>query len=232
MWAFASIGFALIGLVGIGLLARIASGDNGNSLDDVDGIADGDVIDGSEDSQPIFVNDGADVLLAGKDNDKASGGDGSDLVFGKEGADVVVEGSFIDQIRNDGTTDAALLDTHTPALEDSESDELNGGFGNDLLLLGGNDIASGGGKTDAIVVGDWITPENPATITDFEPESETILFLYEGSTPPDAFITETEDGTALALDDPDQPIVFLNGIDFLELTAANIAFEPIGPTVV
>ncbi len=260
MWAF-----ALIGLVGVGLLAGIGSGDDGDGLDDVDGTAEDDVIDGGEGGQRIFGNEGDDVLIAGEDDDKAFGGDGSDLVFGEEGddflrggdqsdlifggdgedtlfgdlgddilvgADVIDEDPFVERIRSDGTVDAALLDNYTPALEDNEADELNGGFGNDLLLLGGNDVASGGGNTDAFAVGDWISPDNPATITDFEPESETILFLYEGSIPPDAFITETDDGAAVALDDPDQPIVFLDGVDFLELTAANLVFEPIDSTVV
>ena len=260
MWAF-----ALIGLVGIGLLAGIGSGGDGDGLDDVDGTGEDDVIDGGEDGQRIFGNEGDDVLLAGEGDDQAFGGDGSDLILGEEGddflrggdqsdlilggegedtlfgdlgadilvgADVIDEGPFVDRIRSEGIVDAALLDNYTPSLEENEADELNGGFGEDLLLLGGNDIASGGGNSDAFAVGDWITPENPATITDFEPETETIVFLYEGATPPDAFITETEDGAALALDDPDQPIVFLEGVDFLALTAANLAFEPIGPVVV
>jgi hypothetical protein len=94
-------------------------------------------------------------------------------------------------------------------------DFLNGGEGADTLMIGTGDWASGGEGGDLFALGEWIDPADPATIEDFDLQSDQIAVVYDpdAATAPQLSI-EPSDGTAGAA------WVVLNGVRLAEVMDA------------
>ena len=92
--------------------------------DDISGLGGNDILEGMGGNDFITGGDGDDVLL---------GGTGTDVLFGGAGDDLLWGGGY-------GNTGIA-----TP---DQVRDDLDGGEGNDSLLIGRNDVALGGNGDD------------------------------------------------------------------------------------
>lgn len=152
--------------------------------------------------------DGVDALLGGKGDDSLDGGDGDDLLVGGKGQDTMSGGRGddllfgADVLRDVALTDAILaartpeeLDEilgsdryNAPTRDLGEADSLDGGEGEDLLLLGANDTGTGGEGEDLVVVGDWMnTDEGHAVVTDLRDarSSGDILVLEWDSSGPE-----------------------------------------------
>lgn len=136
-------------------------GHNGN--DTLNGGAGNDDLQGSAGADEVHGGDGDDTVQGGLGNDTLFGGTGLDSLFGGDGDDVVV----------------GLEKQTTPGME--LADFLNGGAGNDEILVGGLDIATGGSGSDTFVLGDWITEGNAAQITDFDVADDNLLLIWDDS---------------------------------------------------
>lgn len=121
----------------------------------------------------IFGGDGFDSLFGGKGDDKLFGGRGNDNLYGGRGNDVL----HGDSGRN------------TEKGTDFGSDNLVGGKGNDRLYVGdGNDTLTGGAGKDSFHF-KWQDPMIAlaagtgrafATITDFDPDMDRLVFDVPG----------------------------------------------------
>jgi len=233
---------------------QLEQGTGGDDLIEVDGGNDtvfagggDDLVRGGDGSDRVFGGDGEDVLVGDDGNDFLRGGAGEDVLYGSDGEDTM-NGDLGDDIL-DGTDIldvAGLLDAAEAAaadgrsLSDSEvasfldfdadsgqSDELNGGVGDDVLIAGGNDVVITGLGSDTVELGDWIEPDAVVTIEDFDTDEDIIVYNFEGDTPPELTFGTFGDGTPALLADDVPVAIFENG-DLSELQAnAQIGFVSI-----
>jgi Ca2+-binding RTX toxin-like protein len=205
-----------------------------SEADLIDGREVGDEISGQEGDDVIAANGGRDMVFAGDGNDIVSGGNAADVVWGGVGNDVVIGGAGGDSLQGnagddlilgldiplgsgsatdiaalnlDPATPAAILEglARTPADELSGDDTLLGGSGNDVLVIGGDDTATGGPGDDSFWLGEWVGGVNTATITDYDPAADQIVYYHSplaaGQTPPVITLSTNAAGDAIILAD-------------------------------
>lgn len=156
---------------------------------------------GGTQNDELHGHAGQDLLQGGSGTDMLMGGGGDDLLMGASGADTlngeagddILEGGGLfnrelntddyEYLRNlERGVDAELPNFQLEGGDDDAVDVLNGGEDDDMLILGRSDSGTGGNGEDAFVLGDWITPENPATITDFTSGEDVIQVLVDDLT--------------------------------------------------
>ena len=210
-----------------------------NAGESIAGRAGNDEIDGRGGNDRLFGDDGNDSILGGSGFDLVSGGDGNDLltgadgndtVFGGEGNDAILEGRGADSISGGGGNDVLLtsrFDVHPSgairADIDTEGDVVNAGAGDDLILFGRDDTVTGGDGADEFFAGRWLVTTEAATITDFEPGEDQIVYGFnpEDGPPPrfSVFNQENEDGGSDA-------IVLADGVEVLRVLDQDGQFDP------
>lgn len=127
--------------------------------------------------------EGQDKLQGGEGDDTLGGGAGDDTLTGATGADLLAGGAGSDEV--DGGDGADTLHGGNADAPDDAVDFLNGGAGDDLLMTGAGDYASGGEGSDVFAVQD-IQPGDPLTqITDFDPVADQLVVLYDATVHPD-----------------------------------------------
>ena len=78
---------------------------------------------------------------------------------------------------------------------DAEADFLNGGEGNDQLVLGAGDYATGGDGSDEFVLHDWLNEASVTQIADYDPAADRLVVIYDQTVHPDPVLTvEPSDG--------------------------------------
>ncbi|MEX0369821.1 MAG: calcium-binding protein, partial [Tateyamaria sp.] len=200
----------------------------GEGNDAMQGRGDNDTVQGFAGDDWVDGNDGNDVVRGGVGSDVAIGGQGEDTVDGRSGNDIVIGGEFnadplstdeLGILRDGGTVDDIFADVTPPAAEirdDGAADQLLGGRGSDLLILGAGDVATGGNEIDAFaVISDNGDSEiGPATITDFNnPEGESIALYFRAD--------ETVNGDAITVtDDGDDAVISYEGEILAVVTGA------------
>lgn len=169
-----------------------------------------DILDGGAGADVMSGGAGDDVLQGGADDDVLSGESGSDLLNGGLGDDALFGTSTVLQTANAGDF-AGLVAQNEPNAIDAlylppvgsddgdAQDTLFGGFGDDLLVLGSSDLGAGGEGDDIFTLGDWITEGNSATILDFSPEEDQIVYTFDlnSGTPEDVAVTDDGAGNAV-----------------------------------
>lgn len=159
----------------------------GQGDDTLAGGADDDLLNGQEDNDGLWGGDGDDTLFGGLGNDLLSGGSGNDQIAGGAGDDrayggagddaieggyghdILIGGAGSDTLFGDVGDDILVGTQIDSAGKDTDMrDFLNGGSGDDVFLLGADDIASGGTGADSFVVGDWMEGGPEAVIQDFD----------------------------------------------------------------
>lgn len=192
----------------------LIEGTSGNDLifaDDGD-----DTIAAGDGNDRVFGQDGADIVLGeggddflrgGAADDELHGGAGEDTINGDlgddqiSGADIVDYSGLLDAVLSGELDD--LGDDETQATfnqyvdldaDPMEADTLNGGFGDDYIIAGSNDVVNTGEGFDEVAVGEWVDPDAPVQITDFDPSKDVIEYTYTGETEPVATFSENEDG--------------------------------------
>ena len=184
----------------------------GADNDTLHGEAGGDLIYGNVGDDDLYGHDGADTLdggdgqdtlYGGLGDDALSGGSGDDGLMGREGADTLRGGAGTDTMFGgwDDDTVIGILRNAETGLDADESDYLNGGDGDDTLVIGQGDIATGGNGADSFVLGDWFAPEaEAARLMDFDAAEDQLLVVFDDS--------DTDEGPELELrSDPDDPEV-------------------------
>jgi len=112
--------------------------------------------------QTIYGRDGDDLIQGDVQSDVIYAGDGDDIVSGGEGTDSI--------FGNDGN-DILYGDSGTSAVYGGGGNFLYGGSGDDKLYGGAdNDVLTGGSGDDFFDCG-----EGADTVTDFDPDEDTII---------------------------------------------------------
>ncbi len=205
--------------------------DTGDGDDWIDGGADDDTIhagrgsdiligaDGDDDLYGHVGDDvldggaGDDTLTAGDGNDIAEGGDGDDALSGNLGDDVLIGGLGADVLHG-GAGDDALDGTG----DGDAADFLNGGAGDDILLIGENDLATGGTGADTFA---GASAAGVGLVADFVPGEDTVQVIYDASDAEPSLSTSEEDGDTTILADG-VPVVVLQGVTGIDLGSVTL----------
>ena len=191
------------------------SGDSGD--DTLFGHSGDDVLDGG---------DGADSLIGGFGADSLDGGEGSDALHGREGDDILRGGEGEDILF--GGDGADLLDGRDDA---GDMDFLNGGDGDgdDVILVGAGDIATGGDGMDSFLLSQWHEVSGETTIMDFDRDEDSLVLLYEDTGGSDPEVEVRAD-----VANPDTGAIYVNGFQVAtvhgggDLSPAEITLLPQG----
>ncbi len=119
---------------------------------------------------------GDDALLGAEGDDVLDGGEGADVLFGGWGDDIL---TGLEQANTPSGATSGVTET------EPESDFLNGGGGDDTLLTGAGDVVTAGDGADSIVLGDWIADGDAAELTDFNPEEDRLMLVWDTEQDPD-----------------------------------------------
>jgi len=140
--------------------------------------------------------DGGDILFGGEGTDTLYGDDGDDVLIGGSGADTLVGGAGNDLIAGiallgDDANAATLetLATDTSAFsnpfispDQSGSDTLDGGTGDDFLIIGEGDTATGGDGADTFFTLDGLmNGDAPGIITDYNAAEDSLVVSYNSA---------------------------------------------------
>ncbi|SEM13724.1 hypothetical protein SAMN04488077_102209 [Roseovarius tolerans] len=192
--------------------AEVGDQINGREGDDaISALGGRDEVFGREGDDTILGGNSSDVLWGGTENDVVVGGFGSDLIQGNSGDDVLFgldvglnsqSAADLAAIDLSGVTDPLTgpgITAPAPGSDTHGTDTLLGGSGDDVILMGGADIATGGLGIDSFTIGDWSAPGEVATITDFDPESELVAYNYiaDGGAVPAVTVAPDADGNAV-----------------------------------
>ena len=171
----------LVGGTGADILQAEAGNDaahGGDGADALFGHQGDDSLSGGDGNDSLLGGDGFDSLIGGAGDDALDGGYGRDLLAGGQGADVVDGGEGSDTIWG-----------QWPNGSDDETDFLNGGAGDDLLMLGAGDYGNGGAGADMFGLLDIGPNDPPMQITDFNPTEDALVVLYDANQHPDPQLT-------------------------------------------
>lgn len=159
-----------------------------------------DALQGGAADDTLSGGDGFDSLLGGDGDDELTGGHGRDLLSGGAGLDMLEGGEGSDTIWG-----------QMPGEEDDAADFLNGGTGDDLLMLGAGDFGNGGDGADVFGLLDIAEGDPPMQITDFDPAADSLVVLYDPSTHPDPQLSVESDESGVTR-------LLLDGVALASLT--------------
>lgn len=205
------------GLIGHGGNDTLIGGRGADTL--TGGAGDDSLVSGSGNGL-LIGGSGNDALIGGEDNDTLIGGDDNDTLEGGYGDDVLVAGAGNDVVFGGAGNDTIFGFTPDQTGRDSDgADVINAGDGDDVLVLGSGDTASGGAGADTFVVGSWIDPDEPALITDFDPETDVFSIAYDASgAPPELSAAYDAKAGGLQIMADGEVVAFLSGIEALDLS--------------
>lgn len=204
--------------------------DGGEGVDRIFGDGGNDTVDGGPGNDSVFGGNGSDLVIGGEGDDLLHGnrdGDflidtsGTDSLFGDKGDDLIVSsGNLLPDTENDALAVLTQqMDFTTDA--DTEGDSVNGGAGNDFIIFGVDDTVTGGSGEDTFFAPSWLEPGEAATVTDFDPEEDRLIYSYhETQDEPEMTmrLVENEDGTS-------DVIVSANGSDVLRVQDQDESFD-------
>lgn len=192
--------------------------DGGAGDDALFGEAGDDTLSGNDGADRIDGGDGDDSLIGGGGDDLLVGGQGDDSLQGWTGNDTLSGGLGADELFGGDGNDVLIgtvADSDTGQADVDGQDFLNGGAGDDTLLIGRGDWADGGEGADLFALGDWLDADAPATIDDFSTAEDRLVLIYDPALSPAPEVTlepsETTDDSAWVL---------LNGIRIAEVMGA------------
>lgn len=160
--------------------------------DTLRGDIDNDFLAGGAGDDFLSGGPGDDTLRGYSGNDTLNGGAGNDLLIGVDIANRDVEvGDFFT-----GRDASGPLAFETPT--EDEANVLNGGDGDDRLLLGEGDTATGGEGRDLFQVGKWVN-ENAPLITDFDASEDILSIVYDDEQPTPTITIERSGGETQVL---------------------------------
>lgn len=120
--------------------------------------------------------------------DELHGGSGTDTLDGNAGNDTLWGYDAQDPTNSEG------------------ADFLNGGKGDDHLMIGAGDYAYGDEGSDSFAIGDWLGDGEMAHISDYNPDEDDIVVMYDETAHPDPHLELlTQEGS-------DDATVMLDGI--------------------
>ncbi|MCL4067848.1 hypothetical protein M3484_14825 [Pseudomonas sp. GX19020] len=174
----------------------------GAGNDQLHGDAGDDTLDGGDGDDQLMGHEGDDLLQGGAGNDMLLGGEGADSLYGEEGDDWLWGGEGDDQMVGgagsdtlDGGAGNDTLWGAFPEGDDGEVDFLNGGDGDDVIHLGVGDYGHGGAGSDSFVLTQWLGEGGFATITDYDPQDDEIVLVYDPTAHVSPAVSVTQSAT-------------------------------------
>lgn len=201
-------------------------GETGN--DTLHGDEGDDSLSGQDGDDDLYGHAGQDTLSGGAGADSLQGGEGNDSVMGDAGDDAVHGG--LDDDTLDGGLGADTLfgswgnDALTGVVDDPDTaqtddidagDFLNGGGGDDVIVIGQDDTVTGGTGADSFTLGHWITQGHQAEILDFSLAEDALMVIYDDTVDPDPLVSLDPDE-----DDADLQHLVLNGVRIAAISGA------------
>lgn len=175
---------------------------------------DNDTIDGGFGDDTLYGDAGHDNLNGSKGDDTVYGGSGNDSVNGSSGSDYVYGGDGNDTI-NGYIGDDTVSDN--PQQLDGV-DHLFGGSGDDILILGSNDVGEGGDGIDTFVLDQHIEAGEFTTITDYNTDDDALIFEYTPQTDPDTGLDIVPNLTSVDVEDGSGSMLLNNGVAVASIT--------------
>ena len=238
---------ALLGLLGIGLVVDLVGSDDddqetadvidcnaieaesGTTVDtnETDFIAGGDGenrIFGSDGNDDIYGEAGDDFIRGSADDDYLVGGAGNDTLYGDTGNDTLISNDVLDNeaFVTSVFAGSELVIDYDFSDEAAEADTLFGGSGDDVLFIGGNDVANTGSGNDVVSTGFWMEAGEQAIVTDFVQGEDTLVYNYDETQPePVVSFSENADSDAQFLINGDVVMV-LSNVDYTTLTTNDV----------
>ncbi|MGX0903463.1 Ca2+-binding RTX toxin-like protein [Roseovarius sp. MBR-79] len=215
----------------------IRGGEGSDTLHGDDG---GDRLDGDAGEDRLLGHNGDDVILGGAGGDSLVGGAGDDTLRGGDGDDAL-HGALDDDWLHGGMGADTLFGGHgndtvigivddpgTARFDDIDDarDFLNGGGGDDVILVGRGDIVTTGSGADTVLLGDWLTADHQAEILDFSASDDMLMVFYD-ETGPEPDISLEPDA-----DNPADQRLLLDGVEIARIadaagvTLAHVALVP------
>lgn len=170
----------------------VVTGNRGQDL--IEGQGGEDFVSGDYGWDSVFGNEGNDTVLGGRGGDVVNGGEDDDLVFGG-----IIEGVPLNLEELEALRDGGSLSDVNGGIEmrdDSLSNTVWGGAGDDDLILGSGDIADGNSGADTYhIMSEQIAADTvgEATISSYVAEEDTITIIVD-DTEAEADISVTDDG--------------------------------------
>ncbi len=164
--------------------------------DTAQGQAGNDLIDGGEGRDSLMGSEGADTLQGGAGNDSLIGGseddwlggdEDDDWLLGGEGNDTLIGGAGTDDI--DGGLGNDVINGVEAEGQPQETDFLNGQDGDDRILVGAGDYASGGLGDDEFILQEWMNESQVAQVTDYDPGHDQLVIVYDAAVHTDPVLT-------------------------------------------
>jgi len=160
----------LVGTEGADMLTGTAGADS------IQGLLGDDTLTGEAGNDTLLGGIGADSLSGGLGDDSLDGGAGADTLAGLGGDDTLIGGADADQIA--GGDGADLLFGQGPTGADDEvQDVLEGGAGNDRLVLGLGDSGTGGAGSDSFIIQNQLV--GTVLVTDFDVTEDQLIIETE-----------------------------------------------------
>jgi Ca2+-binding RTX toxin-like protein len=211
---------ALNGGAGDDILAGGAGDDlllGENGADSLDGGGDADTLHGCMGDDTLTGGAGDDSVTGGADQDSLFGNEGDDSLDGGAGNDQLAGGAGLDNL--DGGAGNDTIWGQSESGDDHSLDFLNGGAGDDTLVLGAGDYGNGGEGADRFALMDIKAGDPPMQITDFNPQEDSLVVIYDPALHPDPQLTtQTSDaGVTLLLDGV--AVANLQSLDQLDLNS-------------
>ena len=217
----------------------VLTGSSGSDI--LDGGEGNDVLSGDSWSDVIYGNTGDDTVNGGGGSDLMHGGQGDDILNGGVGDDIIYGGTGDDTLHG-GKGDDELIGANvfsrdftledlvelqqtgdtsalTPAVtidftsDNSGADILLGEAGEDFMLLGAGDTATGGADADTFVAYEYPADSTgQSTITDYVDGTDQIQIMHPADEDaPEVTVSSTANGDA---------VVLLNGEPTVVVTGA------------
>lgn len=209
-------------LNGLGGNDLITGGDGDDTVtggfgdDSLEGEAGDDYLAGQMGDDRLDGGAGDDTLFGGSGDDTLVGGEGDDWLAGGLGDDLLIAGSGQDTLDGDAGNDTLVGAFFGKASE--WGNFLNGGDGDDVLRMGGTDIATGGEGADRFELA-ASGASGVATIMDFDIARDELVVVYDGTGP--VPVVTLAPGAL-----PDQVIVLLDGQPLAQVVQGGAALTP------
>ncbi|MBL9054551.1 MAG: calcium-binding protein, partial [Tabrizicola sp.] len=174
---------------------------------------------GAEGDDSLDAGEGSDTLLGGGGNDSLAGGTGNDWLAGGYGDDRLSGNQGEDEL--DGNAGNDWISGLMGEVDDFATDFLNGGDGNDTLVLGAGDLASGGAGQDQFEIVTADSQDAVTRITDYDEALDQLVVHYDAALHPDPLLSlePNEDGT--------ENSVFLDGVRIAVISGGSLALNDI-----
>ena len=193
----------------------VLQGEDGNDMlcsGDDDDIVTGnrgqDFIEGQGGNDFVSGDYGSDTVNGDEGDDTVIGGRGSDIVIGSEGDDVVFGGILnglpLDLEEMTALRDGASLADLNDGLDmrdDSMGNTLSGGTGDDDLILGSGDVASGHSGADTFHIMSEQNGDTAPTILDYRGDDALTIIVDDVETADEISVTEDGEDAVIRLGD-------------------------------